>query len=228
MKLSAFVSARRDPVARRWIEGVRAELRSEEALDEAENPRQPPALSRGADPRDGGEHHAAGRRPGAGGSARRAATGAPARGRGRGARIWPALPRHRRRGGGHAGRPLPARGVRAPGHLPFARRFGGGARVHRPARPGVAPAVVGALRLSRSRDPQPVADGAPLHAADAFRRAARARDAGAGTQPRQARRVHRPCAGGRAHARHRRGSLAAARDGGAVRAGGEVGRRRAS
>ena len=36
MKLSAFVGARRDAIARRWIERVRAELRSEEALDEAE------------------------------------------------------------------------------------------------------------------------------------------------------------------------------------------------
>jgi signal transduction histidine kinase len=36
VKLSAFVGARRDSIARRWIEGVRAELRSEEALDESE------------------------------------------------------------------------------------------------------------------------------------------------------------------------------------------------
>lgn len=36
MKLSAFIGTRRDPIVRRWIDRVRAELRSEEALDEAE------------------------------------------------------------------------------------------------------------------------------------------------------------------------------------------------
>ncbi|HEY6909395.1 MAG TPA: HAMP domain-containing sensor histidine kinase [Myxococcales bacterium] len=36
MKLSTFIGARRDPIVRRWIDAVRAELRSEEALDETE------------------------------------------------------------------------------------------------------------------------------------------------------------------------------------------------
>jgi signal transduction histidine kinase len=36
MKLSAFIAARRDSIVRRWMERVRSDLRSEEALDEAE------------------------------------------------------------------------------------------------------------------------------------------------------------------------------------------------
>jgi hypothetical protein len=36
VRLSTFIGTRRDPIARRWIDRVRAELRSEEALDEDE------------------------------------------------------------------------------------------------------------------------------------------------------------------------------------------------
>jgi signal transduction histidine kinase len=36
VKLSAFIGARREPILRRWIDSVRAELRSEEVLDETE------------------------------------------------------------------------------------------------------------------------------------------------------------------------------------------------